>query len=79
VVLNHAARPLEFELRLKAPEGWSSPRPVLRATLAPRRESRFPLELKPPPGAAGLDVLTASVRLAGIELENYPECLVRLR
>lgn len=79
VVLNHAARPLEFELRLKAPEGWSSPRPVLRATLAPRRESRFPLELKPPPGAAGLYVLTASVRLAGIELENYPECLVRLR
>jgi len=35
--------------------------------------------LTPPAGASGLFVLTASVRLAGIELDNYPECLVRLR
>lgn len=77
-VLNHAVRPLECELSLELPEGWRAGRSVFRATLAPRRETRFPVELVPPPGASGLHVVAAAVRLAGLDLEQSAECLVRL-
>lgn len=78
VVHNHAARPAGFELHLKAPEGWRVSRAVFSGTVAPRRENRLPLELAPPPGAGGLHVLEAVLRLAGVDVEHSAECLVRL-
>ncbi len=77
-VLNHAARPLECALSLELPEGWRAGRSAFRATLAPRRETRFPVELAPPPGASGLHVVGAAVRLAGVDVAESAECLVRL-
>jgi glyoxylase-like metal-dependent hydrolase (beta-lactamase superfamily II) len=79
LVANHASSRMEFELRPHAPAGWQSKPAVIRGKLAPHRETAFEFTLTPPPRAKGVFVCTVSVRLAGLELPEYAECLVQLQ
>jgi glyoxylase-like metal-dependent hydrolase (beta-lactamase superfamily II) len=75
-VYNHASRPKQARLEMRAPAGWTSP-PAVTATLAPRTEGRIRFQLRAPASPARRrQVLGLAATVEGVRLGEFAEAIV---
>ncbi|MBI4877740.1 MAG: MBL fold metallo-hydrolase [Acidobacteria bacterium] len=76
VIWNHSPRREEYRI---TPRAWGKTLKTLRLTLDPGREGAVSFALQPPPGFAGLEVVTAGVAFGRWDLRQWCEALVDVR
>jgi glyoxylase-like metal-dependent hydrolase (beta-lactamase superfamily II) len=76
-IFNHSNKSQEFQIQIHAPAGWLQPKPI-RIRVGAGLEATQSMDLKIPAEARGIQVVTASVRVAQHDLRNWAEALVEI-
>jgi hypothetical protein len=75
-VYNHASRPKQARLEMRAPAGWTSP-PAATAMIAPRTEGRIRFQLRAPASPERRrQVLGLAATVEGVRLGEFAEAIV---